>query len=146
MAKFFEGKTGLLYAGLIGLVASDIIPGWGDFFFIKFQRKLRDRWAKGEISSKEYWRKELGNYYLLNSGYWLIVGTAVYFTPKYENKIKVGLALIGAGAVTAIIYKNIVKDQEEQLAEKNALKQKLINKLDGQEITDGIKDIKDGKV
>jgi len=125
MSKFFEGKTGLLYAGLIGLVASDIIPTIGDAAFIGFQRKLRDKWAKGEIDSKTYWRKELGNYYLLNSGWWLIIGVAVYLTPKYENKIKVGLALIGASAVAAIIYKNIQKDEKEQLQQINAAKEKI---------------------
>lgn len=131
-SKFFEGKTGLLYAGMLGLIASDIIPTGGDFLYFKKHKEWRDKWAKGELTSKQYWTRELLGYYTFNSGWWLMVGLAVYFTPKYENKLKVGLALIGTSAVAAIIYKNITKDESDHLAEQNALKQKLIENADAE--------------
>jgi hypothetical protein len=131
ISKYSENtKLAMLYSAVAGLILSDIIPGFGDFFYIKFHRTLRDKWANGEIDAKTYWRKELGNYYLLNSAYWALVGTAMFFTPKFENKIKVGLGLIGAGAVGAIILKYIHSDETEKLSEKNAYKTKLLQNAD----------------
>ena len=125
MSKFFEGKTGLIYAGMIGLIASDIIPTLGDALYFHKHKQWRDRWTKGELTSKQYWTRELLGYYTFNSGWWLLVGLAVYFTPKYENKLKVGLGLIGAGAALSVIYKNIQKDEKDQLAQINAAKEKI---------------------
>ncbi|MDD5013517.1 MAG: hypothetical protein PHW73_00260 [Atribacterota bacterium] len=135
-SKFFEGKTGLLYAGIIGLIASDIIPTGGDCLYFYKHKQWRDQWAKGELTSKQYWTRELFGYYAFNSAWWLMVGTVVYFTPKFENKIKVGLALIGAGAVFTVVYKNIQKDESQQLAERNAVKEKLLETADATDIND----------
>jgi hypothetical protein len=57
-----------------------------------------------------------------------LVGLATYFTPgDIKNKLKTLLILSGSGAVFAIIYKNIKKDELEKLAEINKQKEKLYN-------------------
>lgn len=143
MAKFFEGNTGLLLAAIGGAVLGDLTPTPGDALAFHLQRKLRDKWTKGEITSKQYWGKEALYYYTLNSSWWLLVGVATYYTPgNTRNKIRTLLALTGAGIVFSVLYKNIKKDEMEQLPEQNALKEKLLSKLNEQEYADGLANVK----
>jgi hypothetical protein len=147
MNKFFEGKTGLIYAASIGLIASDIIPTPGDALYFYKHKQWRDKWSKGELTSKEYWTRELFAYYTFNSAWWLAVGVSTYFIPgDWKTKLKFLLGISGAGLVFTVVYKNITGDQKEMLAEQNALKQRLINKLDQQELADGLDNIKNNKV
>lgn len=128
MAKFFEGNTGLLYAGMIGLVASDIIPTPGDALYFHYVKKWRDQWTNGKLTSKQYWLREAAGYYLFNSVYWLSIGLIVYSIPgDFRKKAKVGLALAGTGIVAAVFFKNIQKDEQDGLAQENAKKTQLLN-------------------
>jgi hypothetical protein len=133
MDKLFqENKTGLVYAGMLGLWLSDVIPTGGDAIWFYYEKKWRDMWAKGELTAKQYWTRELFGYYFFNSTWWLMVGAAVYFTPgDYKKKLKIGILLAGAGTAIAIITKNIQKDEFEKLAEKNLAKQQLYDKTNG---------------
>jgi hypothetical protein len=127
-----ENKTGLLYAGMLGLILSDIIPTGGDAAYFYFHRKIRDKWAKGEYTSKQYWLREALAYYLLNSAWWAMVGAAVYFTPgNYKKKLQTGVILVGAGIAISVIAKNIGKDEKEKLAEINLEKEKLLTEKNG---------------
>lgn len=104
----------VLYAGLIGLVISDIIPTPADAIVFSIEKKLRDKWKRGEISPAEYWRKKAIAYYCINPLWWAIVaGVTVSMKGDATKKLKVAGALIGSGAVLAVIYKNIQKDKKE---------------------------------
>ena len=50
--------TGLIYAGIIGLALSDIIPTPADALYFYRQQKLREEFEKGQISPKRYWIDE----------------------------------------------------------------------------------------
>lgn len=104
----------VLYAGLIGLVVSDLIPTPADAVVFTIEKKLRDRWKRGEISPAEYWRKKTLSYYLINPVWWAFVaGVTVSMKGDATKKLKVAGALIGSGAVLSVIYKNIQKDKKE---------------------------------
>jgi hypothetical protein len=133
--KILKGESGLLFAAVGGAVLGDLIPTPGDALAFHLQRKLRDKWSKGEITSKQYWGREALYYYTLNSTWWLLVGLATYYTPgETQKKIRTLLALTGAGIVFSVIYKNIKKDEAEKLAEKNALKQRLLENANAKDI------------
>lgn len=111
--------TGALYAGLIGLFVSDLIPTPADAFYFDRERKLRDKWKSGEITPEQYWEKSASNYYLYNAAWWLFVGTATVMTKgSAENKLITMGALIGGGAVIGVIYSNIKKDKAQLEKEK----------------------------
>lgn len=111
--------TGALYAGLLGLFLSDLIPTPADALYFASERKLRNRWKKGEIIPEEYWEKSASNYYLYNAAWWLLVGVATIYTKgTAEQKLMTMGGLIGAGAVVAVIYENIKKDKAELAEEK----------------------------
>ena len=111
-----EHGNALLYAGLIGLIASDLIPTPADALFFFQERKLRDKWSRGEITPKQYWEKKAVSYYLYNPLWWAIVaGITVSIKGDATTKLKAMGGLIGAGAVIGVLYKNI-KTDEAQLA------------------------------
>lgn len=105
-----HGKA-ILIAGVIGLVASDIIPTPGDALYFWDQQRLKKKLENKEITPKQYWIKNALGYYTYNGTWWALVGCIVLFTTgSFSQKIKLGLALTGAGAVAAVIAKNIQKD------------------------------------
>lgn len=122
--KSNEGKA-VLYAGLIGLFLSDIIPTPADAVYFAQERRLRDKWKRGEITPQSYWKQTAAYYYFLNPIWWAIVaGVTVSIKGDVTKKLKIAGALIGSGAVLAIIYKNIQKDEKElsdELQEKRLL-------------------------
>jgi hypothetical protein len=113
--------TGALYAGLLGLALSDLVPTPADALYFDRERRLRDKWKSGEIAPDDYWEKSASNYYLFNAAWWLLVGLAVVYTKgSAEDKIVVMGGLIGAGAVISVIATNIQKDRMELLKEEQS--------------------------
>ena len=112
----------VLYAGLLGLLVSDIIPTPADAIYFRLQAKNKQKLDNGIITPKQYWTKNALMYYGLNPLWWSLVLVAVVNTKGgFDNKIRLGLALVGAGAVFGVLSKNI--KEEEKLK-----KTSLINK------------------
>ena len=134
MDKQLAYKIGFLSA-IGGLIASDLIPTLGDALYFHKMRKLRDDWTNGRITPKQYWAREAIYYYTFNSAWWAIVGGTAYLLSggDYKKGIKIGIGLLGAGAVVAVFVKNIQKDNKEGLQELQVLKTKLAqDHFDGQ--------------
>jgi hypothetical protein len=113
ISKASEGKYGhgVLYAGAVGLILSDIIPTPADAVYFYYEKKLRDQWKSGKISPKQYWSKSVSAYYLLNPIWWTgVLATLYYVKGDVKQKAKIGLAVVGVGAVIGIIYRNYRKD------------------------------------
>lgn len=116
----------IVYATALGLIASDIIPTPADALYFEMEKKLRDKWTKGNISASKYWWYNAGIYYGLNPVWWALVMAAVIFTKgNYTKKAKVGIGIIGAGAVIAIIHKNIRQDVQSGAQQKLQNMQRL---------------------
>lgn len=109
----------IVYAGVIGLVLSDVIPTPADALYFYAERNLRDKWKRGEITPEKYWSRSAAYYYSFNPIWWALVGTLI-FTMKGDakQKLKTLGMVIGAGAVLAVLHKNIVSDKKELVAEK----------------------------
>lgn len=106
--------TGAIYAGLLGLFLSDLIPTPADALYFRDERKLRNRWKDRDILPEEYWEKSASNYYLYNAAWWALVGIATIYTKgTAEDKLLTLSGLIGAGAVISVIFTNIQKDKAE---------------------------------
>ncbi|MDD5358407.1 MAG: hypothetical protein PHX80_04620 [Candidatus Nanoarchaeia archaeon] len=132
-----DHQTKLLYATLIGAIGATLTPNPGDIIYWKKHKELRDQWSKGEITSKDYWRKHVIYNYIGGSVYWIsILGVAYIIPGSFQRKVTIALGLIGAGALFSVIYKHQKNDEDEQLAEKNALKQRLLETADATDIND----------
>lgn len=106
-----EYGAGVLYAGAVGLILSDIIPTPADAIYFYTEKKLRDKWKNGEITPEKYWKKTAMAYYLYNPIWWILVLAVIYnIEGDLAKKAKIGLAIVGAGAVVGIIYRNYSQD------------------------------------
>lgn len=120
MKKFFEeignaskGEygAGVLYAGAVGLILSDIVPTPADALYYYTEKKLREKWKNGEITPEKYWEKTAMAHYLYKPIWWILVLGVIYNVPgDLTKKAKVGMAVVGAGAIIGIIYRNYSQD------------------------------------
>ena len=114
-ASAIKGGHGnaLLYAGAIGLLLSDIIPTPADAVYFNLQQKNKAKLNAKEITPQQYWTRDAIYYYGLNPIWWgIILGTLYIAHGDYTQKAKVGLGLVAAGVVVAVLHKNIKKDEE----------------------------------
>lgn len=103
----------VLYAGLIGLVLSDIIPTPADAVYFRLMARNKKLLSKGEISPKQYWTRDAVLYYGLNPIWWSLVLLAVWKTKgDVQNKVKTVTILLGAGAVIGVLAKNIEEERK----------------------------------
>jgi uncharacterized membrane protein YkvI len=107
--------TAVLYAGVLGLLLSDIIPTPADAIYFRLQAKNKYNLENKIITPKQYWTRDAVAYYGLNPLWWSLVLGAVLFTKgDVGQKAKVGLAIIGGGAVLGVLSKNI-KEEEKRI-------------------------------
>ena len=98
----------ILYAGALGLLASDLIPTPADAVYFRLMAKNKEKLDKGEIDKKQYWTREAILYYSLNPIWWgLVLGTLYFTKGHYTKKLQYGVGLLAAGAVVAVLNKNI---------------------------------------
>lgn len=110
-----DGGTGALYIGLISATVADLLPHPMDAVYFKLQKSNRDKFISGEITPKQYWRRNVIAYYGCDAIWWgFLLGVAVITKGTLKDKLVVVGSLIGAGAVIGIIHQNIKKDIEEQ--------------------------------
>lgn len=103
----------ILYGGLIGAIAGEILPTPSDPIDFYLERKWRIELEEGKITPKKYWNMIAAKYYLLDATWWTIVfGTAILVKGDIKRKAMVVGGLIGAGAAVSILSKNIRRDEE----------------------------------
>jgi hypothetical protein len=106
--------NGVLYAGAVGLLLSNIIPTPADALYFHREKKLKEKWDNKEITPEKYWQKTATAYYVYKPVWWGIVISAMYFTKgDVKDKAKIGLMIVGAGAVVGIVYRNYTKDIQD---------------------------------
>jgi len=115
IAQGAHGKhaNAVLYASMLGLVVSDIVPTPADALYFLIEKKLKDQVTAGTITPKEYWTKTAIYYYTLNPIWWIGVLLVTANVQGFENKLKIGFGLVGAGAVLGVIGKNIKSDMAQ---------------------------------
>lgn len=107
--------AGVLYAGMLGLLISDLVPTPADAFYFRDQQKLRAKFEKGEITAKKYWIKETTNYYGMNALWWAgVLFGVTLIKGDFEKKFRVAIGLLAAGAIIGVVGKNIQIDAELQ--------------------------------
>jgi hypothetical protein len=106
--------NGVLYAGAVGLLLSNIIPTPADALYFHREKKLKEKWDNKEITPEKYWQKTATAYYVYKPVWWGLVISAMYFTKgDVKDKAKIGLMIVGAGAVLGIVYRNYTKDIQD---------------------------------
>lgn len=110
-----DNAVGALYLGLTVALIADMIPHPMDAVYFNLQKKNRDKFISGEITPKQYWRRNVIAYYGCDAIWWaFLLGVAVTVGGKTKDKLTIVGSILGAGAVIGIIHQNIRKDEEEQ--------------------------------
>lgn len=103
----------VIYGVGAGLIASDIIPTPADALYFRAMAKNKRLLESGKITPKQYWTRDAVLYYGLNPIWWsLVLGAVVLTKGDINDKLKIGLALIGGGAVIGVLAKNIREEQQ----------------------------------
>jgi hypothetical protein len=106
----------VLYAGLLGLVLSDVIPTPADAVYFRLMEKNKALLEDGKITPRQYWTRDATLYYGLNPLWWLLVLGIVYKTKgSLADKARWGIAVVGAGAVLGAISKNIKEEERKKI-------------------------------
>lgn len=107
-------SDGVLYAGAVGIILSDFIPTPAEAAFYYREKNLREKWEAGNITSEKYYNGSYQSLHISKYIWWIGVLSAIYFYKGNTNeKAKFGLILVGAGAITGIIFKMMRKDLTE---------------------------------
>lgn len=116
------GENGALYIALLAAAAGNAIPSPADAWIFYRQRSDKEKWASGEITSKQYWGRQMLWYYTSAPLWYGALFAGVYFFGKTtKQKLMIATAVIGGGAVMGVVANNIKKD-EEFIASKNGSK------------------------
>lgn len=106
------GSTGALYIALLSAAAGSLIPSPADAFIFWRQREDKEEWVKGEISSKQYWGRQLLWYYTASPLWFGALFAGVYFFGKTtKQKLMIATAVVGGGAIIGVVAHNIEKDE-----------------------------------
>ena len=106
--------TGALYIGLSAMVLADALPSPMDALFFYTERINKNKFANGEITPSQYWRRKTLAYYGFDTLWWLfLLGLAVAVKGTTKDKLTVVAGVLGAGAVIGVVHKNIIKDEEQ---------------------------------
>lgn len=106
-----QNALGALYLGLSVAVIADMLPHPMDAVYFTYQKKNRDKFISKEITPQQYWRRNVISYYVCDAIWWFfLLVVAISIKGKAKDKLVVVGALIGAGAVIAVIHKNIRED------------------------------------
>ena len=85
-----------------------------DALYFHREKKLKEKWDNKEITPEKYWQKTATAYYVYKPVWWGLVISAMYFTKgDVKDKAKIGLMIVGAGAVVGIVYRNYTKDIQD---------------------------------
>lgn len=103
----------VLYAGLLGLLVSDIVPTPADAVYFRSMEKNKRLLEAKKITPRQYWTRDALLYYGLNPLWWsLVLGAVVLSKGDLSSKVKIGIGLVGAGAVIGVLSKNIKEDEK----------------------------------
>lgn len=111
--KYKGAGEAVLYAGLLGLLVSDLVPTPADAVYFRLEAKNKQKLDKGEITPRQYWTRDALMYYGLNPIWWLIViGVVTQTKGGLNDKVKIGIGVVAAGAVFGVLSKNIKEEEK----------------------------------
>jgi len=117
-----EGNgNALIYAALGAAILANCIPTVADGWYFSLQQKWKQELQEGKITPKQFWTRDVVNYYTITAGYYGVVLVTMLALNKnsFSTNSKILLGLLGGGLVIGVAMKNIQKDEEiKSLAKK----------------------------
>ena len=109
--KSGNGNT-LIITALIAAAIANSLPSPADPLYFDLQFNLKKDLNEGKITAKEYWTKDILNYYTYTAAWYLLLLLIILaIGGKYKTNAKILLVLISGGLVFSVWKKNIEKDE-----------------------------------
>lgn len=116
--KSGNGNT-LILTALIAAAIANALPTPADGLYFSMQQRIKEQLEKGEITPKEYWTKDILNYYTYTAGWYvLLIIFILALGGKYQTNSKILIVLISGGFIFGVWKKNIEKDEALQKLQK----------------------------
>jgi hypothetical protein len=111
VVKSGNGNT-LILTALIAAAVANMLPTIFDSAYFNLQFKLKQELSEGKISPKQYWTKDIVNYYTYTAAWYvLLILIILAIGGKYKTNAKILVVLISGGLVFSVWRKNIEKDE-----------------------------------
>lgn len=105
-------SNAIIYTALIAAIVANFTPTPADAIYFRNLQKNKKLLDAGKITPKQYWtRSTLGYYNFTAAWYGFLLLTVSQFTGTPKAKLRLGLILLSAGAVVAVVAKNIKEDE-----------------------------------
>jgi hypothetical protein len=105
----------ILYTALLAAIVANCTPTPADYFYFRAQQRDKEKLENGEITPKQYWRRDIAGYYGYTAGYYAIIFlTLQAIGGTYKNNARVLMALLSGGLIIGVYAKNVQKDEELQ--------------------------------
>jgi hypothetical protein len=103
----------ILLTALIAAAVANSLPTPFDAIYFNRQQKLKQQLEAGQITPKQYWYHDVGEYYLWTSLWYVcLIGVVYALNSKYSTNSRVLVVLVSGGLVFGVMQKNINKDTE----------------------------------
>lgn len=104
----------VLYAGLFTLLATEALPSPADVIYNDVEKRIREKWKKGEITPQQYYKKSANSLYMIQPLWWGFALSLVYFWDgDFYTKLKVAAIVVGTGAAIGAMQKIGQKNLDE---------------------------------
>ncbi len=102
----------IIYTALIAAIIANAMPTPADALYFRAQQKDKEKLENGEITPKQYWKRDMLGYYGYTAGYYLSLFLVMQaFGGDYKNNARVLIALISGGLILGVYNKNVKKDE-----------------------------------
>ena len=118
-----EGNgNALIYTALGAAILANCVPTVADGWYFSLQQKWKQELQEGKITPKQFWTRDVVNYYTITAGYYGVVLVTMLALNKnsFSTNSKILLGLLGGGLVIGVAMKNIQKDEEIKSLAKTA--------------------------
>lgn len=109
--KSGNGNT-LIITALVAAAVANALPTPADGFYFSMQQEIKEQLEKGDISAKEYWTRDIVNYYTFTAAWYVfLILLVLAIGGEYKTNAKILIVIISGGLVFGAWKKNIEKDE-----------------------------------
>jgi len=103
----------LIMTAIFAAAIANALPTPADARYFAAQQRWKEQLEDGKITPKQYWVKDILNYYTFTAGWYVLVGVVLLAVGNgdYNRTAKIAILLVAGGLVVGVAQKNISKDE-----------------------------------
>ena len=104
----------LIMTAIFAAALANALPTPADSLYFEKQQVWKAQLEDGTITPKQYWIKDILNYYTFTAAWYVCVGAVLLAVGNgdYNRTAKLAILLVAGGLVVGVAQKNITKDEQ----------------------------------